>query len=129
MPRQALEKFGETQKRPKATSDQKPESKQKRGNGSATMAFLKDKADKDFLVKKEELEWKKNVQAKSIAEQKLQQNQQQQLFKDMQQQQLQVLQAFRQQMQQQQQQAQNQMNLSNQFNQLLLGLFEKFSKN
>ena len=106
MRNRSMEKLGQTLKRKAADDGQvTPE---KRGSGTKTLVYLRDKAEKQFELRKEELEVKKKEQS-----------QQMQMFQTMQHQ---LQQQQQQQMQvhiQQQQQLQNQM---------LLALIEKITK-
>ena len=104
----SMEKLGETLKR-KGEEDGGA-TPRKRASGSETIVYLREKAERDFDLRKEELETRKRDQT----------------------QQLQMFQYMQQQLQQQQQQ-QQQMQLQHQQqqlqNQLLMTLIEKLNKN
>ena len=108
MRNRSTEKLGETLKR-KAAEDGQVTPK-KRGSGTETLVYLREKAEKQFELRKEELEVKKKEQS----------------------QQMQMFQAMQQQLQQQQQQQQQQMQVHIQQqqlqNQMLLALIEKITK-
>ena len=105
----SMEKLGETLKR-KGEEDGGA-TPRKRASGSETIVYLREKAERDFDLRKEELETRKMDQT----------------------QQLQMFQYMQQQLQQQQQQQQQQMQLQHQQQQLqtqlLMTLIEKLSKN
>ena len=116
----ALEKFGETRKR-LASEDgsEEPQKKEKRTrrSGTETIGYLKEKSEKEFKIRQEELELKKQVQCSQAKQQEemtqqliRQQEQQQAMFANLQKQQHQQLQQLTQMqmtmMQQQQQQNQ-----------------------
>lgn len=109
MRNRSMEKLGETLKR-KAADDGQVTPKKKRGSGTETLVYLRDKAEKQFELRKEELEVKKKEQS----------------------QQMQMFQAMQQQLQQQQQQQQQQMQVHIQQqqlqNQMLLALINKITK-
>ena len=102
-----MEKLGETLTRKGEDGGATP---RKRASASETIVYLREKAERDFDLRKEELETRKRDQT----------------------QQLQMFQYMQQQLQQQQQQ-QQQMQLQHQQqqlqNQLLMSLIEKLSKN
>jgi len=108
MRKPSMEKLGETLKR-KGEEDGGA-TPRKKASGSETIVYLREKAERDFDLKKEEMETRKRDQA----------------------QQLQMFQYMQQQLQQQQQQ-QQQMQLQHQQQQLqtqlLMTLIEKLSKN
>ena len=106
MRNRSMEKLGETLKR-KAADDGQVTPK-KRGSGTETLVYLRDKAEKQFELRKEELEVKKKEQS----------------------QQMQMFQAMQQQLQQQQQQQQMQVHIQQQQlqNQMLLALINKITK-
>ncbi|KAK2565838.1 hypothetical protein P5673_010121 [Acropora cervicornis] len=101
-------RLGETLKR-KAADDGQVTPK-KRGSGTETLVYLRNKAEKQFELRKEELEVKTKEQS----------------------QQMQMFQAMQQELQQQQQQQQQQMQVHIQQqqlqNQMLLALIEKITK-
>ena len=103
-----MEKLGETLKR--RAADDSQVTPKKRGLGTETLVYLRDKAEKQFELRKEELEVKKKEQS----------------------QQMQMFQAMQQELQQQQQQQQQQMQVHIQQqqlqNQMLLALIEKITK-
>ena len=103
----SMEKLGETLKR-KGEEDGGA-TPRKRASGSETIVYLREKAERDFDLRKEELETRKRDQT----------------------QQLQMFQYMQQQLQQQQQQQQMQLQHQQQQlqNQLLMSLIEKLSKN
>ena len=102
----SMEKLGETLKR-KGEEDGGA-TPRKRASGSETIVYLREKAERDFDLRKEELETRKRDQTQQL-----------QMFQYMQQQ-LQQQQQQQMQLQHQQQQLQNQ---------LLMSLIEKLSKN
>ena len=102
----SLEKLGETLKR-KGEEDGGA-TPRKRASGSETIVYLREKAERDFDLRKEQLETRKRDQTQQL-----------QMFQYMQQQ-LQQQQQQQMQLQHQQQQLQNQ---------LLMSLIEKLSKN
>lgn len=108
MRNRSMEKLGETLKRKAADNGQV--TPKKRGSGTETLVYLREKAEKQFEIRKEELEVKKKEQS----------------------QQMQMFQAMQQQLQQQQQQQQQQMQVHIQQqqlqNQMLLALIEKITK-
>ena len=106
-----MEKLGETRKR--QTEEGGKETPRKRGSGSETLVYLREKAEREFDLRKEELEVKKDEQSAQL---QMFQFMQQQLQQQQQQQQVQLQQ---QQQQQQHQQLQNQ---------LLMALIEKINK-
>ena len=105
----SMEKLGETLKR-KGEEDGGA-TPRKRASGSETIVYLREKAERDFDLRKEELETRKRDQT----------------------QQLQMFHYMQEQLQQQQRQQQQQMQLQQQQqqlqNQLLMTLIEKLSKN
>ena len=107
MRKMSMEKLGETLKR-RAEEDGVPT--RKRSSGSETIVYLKEKAEKDFDLRKEELEARKKDHTHQV----------------------QLFQLMQQQMQQQQQQQQQQLQLQHQQqqlqNQLLMALIEKLNK-
>ena len=105
-----MEKLGETLKR-KGEEDGGA-TPRKRASGSETIVCLREKAERDFDLRKEELETRKRDQTQQL-----------QMFQYMQQQ----LQQQQQQQQQQQMQLQHQQQQLQ--NQLLMSLIEKLSKN
>ena len=110
MRKRSMEKLGETMKR-KADEDQGEScTPKKRASGSETIVYLKEKAEKDFDLRKEELEIKKKDH-----------DQQSQMFLYMQQQ-------LQQQQQQQHQQLQLQHQQQQLQTQLLMALIEKLNK-
>ena len=102
-----MEKLGETLK--KKGEEDGVATPRKRASGSETIVCLREKAERDFDLRKEELETRKRDQT----------------------QQLQMFQYMQQQLQQQQQQQQMQLQHQQQQlqNQLLMSLIEKLSKN
>ena len=69
---QSLETFSETRKRKAENSyedDENPKPKKTRWSGSATLLYLREKAQLDIDFKKEELQLKKEEQAKQFEEQ------------------------------------------------------------
>ena len=116
----ALEKVGETRKRVVCDDGSgEPEKKEKRArrSGTETIVYLKEKSEKEFKMRQEELELKKREQSAQAKQQEemtqqliRQQEHQQTMFADLQQQQQQQLQQLSQMqmtiMQQQQQQNQ-----------------------
>ena len=110
MRKRSMEKLGETMK-PKADEGQGEScTPKKRASGSETIVYLKEKAEKDFDLRKEELEIKKKDH-----------DQQSQMFLYMQQQ-------LQQQQQQQHQQLQLQHQQQQLQTQLLMALIEKLNK-
>lgn len=107
MRKRSMEKLGETKKRKAEDGEVTP---RKRASGSETLVYLREKAEKEFDLRKGELEVKKDEQSA----------------------QLQMFQFMQQQLQQQQQQQQQQMQLQQQQqqlqNQLLMTLIEKNNK-
>ena len=106
----SMEKLGETLKR-KGEEDGGA-TPRKRASGSETIVYLREKAERDFDLRKEELETRKRDQTQQL-----------QMFQYMQQQ----LQQQQQQQQQQQMQLQHQQQQLQ--NQLLMSLIEKLGKN
>ena len=102
-----MEKLGETLK--KKREEDGGATPRKRASGSETIVYLREKAERDFDLRKEELETRKRDQTQQL-----------QMFQYMQQQ-LQQQQQQQQQMQLQRQQEQLQ-------NQLLMTLIEKLSR-
>ena len=116
----ALEKVGETRKRVVGDDvSEEPEKKEKRTrrSGAETIVYLKEKSEKEFKIRQEELELRKQEQCAQVKRQEEmtqqlvhQQEQQQTMFANLQQQQHQQLQQLSQMqmtiMQQQQQQNQ-----------------------
>ena len=114
----ALEKVGETRKRVVGDDvSEEPEKKEKRTrrSGAETIVYLKEKSEKEFKIRQEELELRKQEQCAQVKRQEEmtqqlihQQEQQQTMFANLQQQQHQQLQQLSQMqmtiMQQQQQQ-------------------------
>jgi len=107
MRKRSMEKLGETKKRKAEDGEVTP---RKRASGWETLVYLREKAEKEFDLRKGELEVKKDEQSAQL---QMFQFMQQQLQKQQQQQQQQM------QLQQQQQQLQNQ---------LLMTLIEKINK-
>ena len=107
----SMEKLGETLKRKR--EEDGGATPRKRTSGSETIVYPREKAERDFDLRKEELETKKMDQTQLL--------------------QLQMFQYMQQQLQQQQQQQQQQMQLQHQQQQLqtqlLLTLIEILSKN
>ena len=110
MRNRSMEKLGETQKRKATAEDGQQTTPRKRSSGSETLVYLREKAEREFELRQEELEVKKKEQSA----------------------QLQVFQYMQQQLQQQQQQQQQQMQVQIQQqqlqNQMLLALIEKITK-
>ena len=118
----ALEKVGETRKRVAVSDDGsgEPEKKEKRArrSGRETIAYLKEKSEKEFQIRQEELQIRKEEQCAQAKRQEQmtqqlihQQEHQQEMFANLQQQQNQRLQQLSQMqmaMMQQQQQQQSQ---------------------
>lgn len=133
----AMESYGESRKRQLESGESEPKPRRKRATGGETLVYLQEKSEKEFELRKAELEIKKKeVENKRQVEMTLQKQQQQQ-FTDFQKtimEQYQQQQAMNQQQMQQQalhhqqimaSQAQQQ---QQQQNQLLLVLLEKLAK-
>lgn len=97
----ALERVGETRKRVVGDVSEEPEKKEKRTrrSGAETIVYLKEKSEKEFKIRQEELELKKQEQCAQVKRQEEithqlihQQEQQQKIFTNLQQQQHQQLQ-------------------------------------
>lgn len=108
MRKRSMEKLGETRKR--QAEEGGKVTPRKRGSGSETLVYLREKAEREFDLRKEELEVKKDEQSAQL-----------QMFQFMQQQ-------LQQQQQQQQQQVQLQQQQQQLQNQLLMALIEKINK-
>lgn len=108
MRNRSMEKLEETLKRKAADNGQV--TPKKRGSGTETLVYLREKAEKQFELRKEELEVKKKEQSQQML----------------------MFQAMQQHLQQQQQQQQQQMQVHIQQqqlqNQMLLALIEKITK-
>lgn len=110
MRNRSMEKLGETQKRKATAEDGQQTTPRKRSSGSETLVYLREKVEREFELRQEELEVKKKEQSAQL-----------QMFQYMQQQ-------LQQQQQQQQQQMQVQIQQQQLQNQMLLALIEKITK-
>ena len=127
----ALEKVGETRKRV-ANDDGsgEPEKKEKRGrrSGTETISYLKEKSEKEFQIRKEELDLKKKEQ---YAQGKQQEEMTQQMIRQQEQQQTMFANLQQNQQQQLQQLSQMQMAVMKQQQQqseALLAVLQEFAK-
>ncbi|KAL9961723.1 hypothetical protein ACROYT_G030723 [Oculina patagonica] len=137
----ALESLGQTQKRHGEEKDDCLTSKKKpRKSGTETMMYLQTKAEKEFELRKEEMqlkrqdmEYQKEMQLEAIRKQNSTSQNMEKMFEHFQAQQLSLQQQLMQQQQQYQQmqmkQAQQQQQMQQQQSQLLFTLLEKMSKN
>lgn len=80
MRQESLEIFAQTKKRKLSNSDENdietPEVRKNRRSGTDTLAYLKEKSDKEIEVKKEELQIKKKLQEEQLMEQRSMRQQQ-----------------------------------------------------
>jgi acyl transferase domain-containing protein len=110
---QSLETFSETRKRKAENSeedDENPKPKKTRQSGSATLLYLQEKSQMDMEFKKEELQLKKEKQAKQFEEQMAMRQQRSELLKSF----TDVQQSMQSQMQAQAELQQQQMQQNNQ---------------
>lgn len=136
----ALESLGQTQKRHVEENDDCQRKKRPRKNGNETMMYLQNKAEREFDLRKEEMqlkrqemEFQKEMQLEAIRKQNSTTQNVEKLFEHFQTQQLNLQQQLMQQQQQYQQmqmkQAQQQQQMMQQQSQLVFTLLEKMSKN
>ena len=133
----ALESLGQTQKRHGEEKDDCLTSKKKpRKSGTETMMYLQTKAEKEFELRKEEMQLKRQdmeMQLEAIRKQNSTSQNMEKIFEHLQTQHLSLQQQLMQQQQQYQQmqmkQAQQQQQMQQQQSQLLFTLLEKMSKN
>ena len=80
MRQESLETFAQTKKRKLLNSEEDdietPKVRKKRRSGADTLAYLKEKSDKEMEVKKEELQIKKKLQEEQLMEQRSMRQQQ-----------------------------------------------------
>ena len=80
---QSLETFAKTRKRKRELGlddDESPQPKKTRNSGTETLVYLREKSEKDFQIRKEELELKKKEQELQAAAQKQTQQANQQMM-------------------------------------------------
>ena len=125
---QSLETFLETRKRKAENSDEddeNPKPKKTRRSGSATLLYLREKAQLDMEFKKEELQLKKEEQAKQFEEQMAMRQQQSELLKSF----TDVQQSMQSQMQKQAELQQQQMQQNNQIMMMMMQMMQSMKKN
>ena len=123
---QSLETFSETRKRKAETSDEdneNPKPKKTRLSDSATLLYLREKAQQDMEFKKEELQLKKEEQAKQFEEQMAMRQQQSEILKSF----TDVQQSMQSQIQKQAELQQQQMQQNNQI--MMMQMMQSMKKN
>ena len=136
----ALESLGQTQKRHVGEKDDCQLKKKLRKSGTETMIYLQNKAEREFDLRKEEMqlkrqemEFQKEMQLEALRKQNSTTQNFEKMFEHFQTQQLTLQQQLMQQQQQYQQmqmkQAQQQQQMMQQQSQLVFTLLEKMSKN
>ena len=126
----AMESYGESRKRQIESGESEPKPRRKRSTGGETLVYLQEKSEKEFKLRKAELEIKKKEMENKREVNMTLQNQQQQQFTDFQKSIME--QYLQQQMQQQalqhQQMMASQSQQQQQQNQLLIVLLQKLKK-